>query len=113
MESFKSKYFSKVIELFNLKNVKQLGKLPENKLTQTINILNAIEKKIFKNFENEENKEELFLNFFTILFYINYKYNKDKKNEMFKNEKSKKYIYQALLTNEDFFTGLTLSKENN
>ena len=111
MESFKSKYFSQIVEIINPKSIKEFGELQKNKITIIINILNSIEKKIFTHFEDKTNKEQLYFNFYTILFYVSFKFNKDKLNEMFKNENIKKYLYKTLLINEELFTGLILPKE--
>ena len=112
MESFESPFFSKFLQIFKLENINSFTELPGDKINELINILNDIEKKIFTIFEKEENKEELLLNFFSILLYISFKYNKEKIGEIFKNEKIKKYLYKILLNNENLFIGLILPKEN-
>ena len=112
MESFESPLFAKFLKIFKPENIKSYVEIPEYKINSLINILNDLEKKIFEIFDKEENKEELILNFFTILLYISFKYNKEKIPEMFKNEKIKKYLYRALLINENIFIGLVLQKEH-
>ena len=110
-ESIGTKYIPKIIRLFKPGYLKGLTELDEGGFVPILNILKIIEKKNFVSFEKEENEEELFYNFYTLYLYLNLKLHKDKIDEIFLNEKIKKYLYKTLLENEDFFTGLTLKKE--
>ena len=111
LESYNSEYFPIVLDFFKHENIKEFGKLSEDELNRAFDVLNDLDKNIFSIFEKEENKEELFIKFYIIYIYMNIKYHKVKINEMFKNEKNKKYLYKALLINEDFSNGLFLTKE--
>ena len=111
MESFKSKYLPKLFEIFKPQNINNYGDIPKDKIRPVINVFNIIEKRIFESFEKEENKEELIFNLYTLLLYINSKFNKEKLDEMLKNEKIKKYLYKTLIINENIFIGLILTKE--
>ena len=106
-ESIGTKYIPKIIRLFKPGYLKGLTELDEGGFVPILNILKIIEKKNFVSFEKEENEEELFYNFYTLYLYLNLKLHKDKIDEIFLNEKIKKYLYKTLLENEDFFTGLT------
>lgn len=111
LESYNSEIFPKVIGIFKYENIKEFSKLSEEELNRTFEILKELDKNISSIFEKEENKEDLLLKFYTLYLYMNNKYYKEKINEMLKNEKSKKYLYKALLINEDFSNGLNLTKE--
>ena len=111
MESYESKYLPKLLEIFKPEIIKSFGDVKKEKINPLINILNDVEKKIFINFEKEEKKEEIIYNFYTILLYISFKFNKEKIDEIFKNEKIKKYLFKTLLNNENLFVGLFLTKE--
>jgi len=111
LESYNSEYFTKLIGFFRHENIKEFGKLSEDEINRTFDILTDLDKNIFSFFEKEENKEDLFLKFYILYLYMNIKYHKEKINDMFKSEKNKKYLYKALLINEDFGNGLILTKE--
>ena len=110
-ESIGTKHLPKLIRIFKPAHLKGLAELDEASLTPILNVMKVIEKKNFTSFEKEENQEELFFNFYSLYLYLNSRLNKDKIDEMFQNEKIKKYLYKTLLENEDFFTGVTLKKE--
>ena len=111
LESYESKYLSKLLELMKPENVEGYGVVPDEKLNIFVDVLNKIEEKIFARFENEENKEEIITNFFMLRFYINYQYFREKLNEMLQNKNINKYLYKNLLIYEDLFNNLILEEE--
>ena len=111
LESFKSQYLPKLFEIFKPQKINNYGDIPKDKIKPIINIFKIIEKRIFESFEKEENKEELIFNLCTLLLYINSKFNKEKFDEMLKNEKIKNYLFKSLIINENIFMGLILTKE--
>ena len=110
-ESIGTKYIPKIVRLFKPGHLKGLTELDEGVLLPILNVMKIIEKKNFAGFEKEENEEELYYNFYTLYLYGYLKLHKDKIDELFQNEKIKNYLYKTLSENEDFFTGLTLKKE--
>ena len=111
LETFKSKYLDELLEIFIPQNIYGFEYIPEEKLTEFINALNIIDNKILEKYVKKDNKENLIFNFYNILLYISFKYNKEKLDEIFKNEKIKKYLYKSLIMNQDFFSGFKMSKK--
>ena len=110
MESFKSPYFGDMLEIFKPKNIKGYGEISEEKAIKIIDNLGKVENKKFSNI-GEKNKEEKLLNFYTLLLYLSFKFNKGSLNEILQNESIKIYVYKTLLINENIFKGLILTKQ--
>ena len=102
-----------VLEIFNVKNLGEFGEIIEDELPKISDCLSKIEKKILTYIENKE-KENIILNFYTILLFFNYRFYKDKEkyDEMFKNNNTKKYLSKILLNNinEDLFKEISFTQ---
>ena len=120
-------YFLIFLECFNTKNVQEhllrfkaekiegLGVFPESKVKVIQNRLNIIsknpEKCLYLKDINDEDKEEMIGLFYSILLFFNMNYQKEKVEEMFKDNKILNYLSKKLISFGKLFQDLILPKD--
>ena len=112
LECFSTHLAQKHSLIFNPKKIKGIGDIPEKKLNQLKNILNAIlknpEEKLHLTKDGLKHQSlELFL---SVVLFFNLNYQKEKIREMFENKKFFNYLYKKLVDYREFFKDLVLPK---
>ena len=113
-ECFSTPLLQNHMLIFNPKKIKGTGDIPEKKLNQIKNILNAIlknpEEKL--HITEEELQRQTLELFLSVVLYFNLNYQKENIREMFENDKFFNYLYEKLVNYHQFFKDLVLPKED-
>ena len=98
---------------FNPKKIKKIGKLSEEKLEQIKNKLNELTNNINNIYsDNLNNHQKILELFFSIVYYFNYHFQKEKLNEMINNPQIFEYLFNYFSNNKFIFQDLILPKEH-
>ena len=100
---------------FKPEKIEGLGVFPESKVKVIQNRLNIIsknpEKCLYLKDANDEDKEEMIGLFYSILLFFNMNYQKEKVEEMFKDNKILNYLSKKLISFGKLFQDLILPKD--
>ena len=113
LECFKTKHIQQHLLKFKPEKIEGLGTFPDKKLQLIKNTLKAISKDPSNsmNLKNLNNEVELYELFYSILLYFNMNFQKEKVEEMFKDEKISTYLSKKLISFHDLYQGLILPKD--
>ena len=112
LECYRTKYIQQHLLKFKPEKIEGLGIFPEFKLKQLKTILNLLAKNPKSlNLHNSKDEAELMELFYSILLYFNMNFQKEKVEEMFKDDKISKYLIKKLNTFRDLYKELNLEKE--
>ena len=112
LECYRTKYIQQHLLKFKPEKIEGLGTFPEAKLKQLKTILNLLSKNPKSlNLHNSKDEAELMELFYSILLYFNMNFQKEKVEEMFKDDKISKYLIKKLNTFRDLYKELNLEKE--
>ena len=110
LESFNTKYFVKVLELFNSEKIKDSGEIQQNEIDEFKKILNNFEKKAnFKEIE-EEYKDLIIINLYSTIYFFCIKYNQEYLKNLFENNYIRQFLLKGLIKHRLFFSKITLPK---
>ena len=113
MECYKTKSIQQHLFCFKPEKIEGLGTFPESKIKLMKTILNLISKNPSKTLNLQNLKDEIELNelFYSILLYFNMNFQKEKVEEMFKDEKILTYLSKKLISFHSLYQGLILPKD--
>ena len=113
LECYRTKSIQQHLLKFNPAKIEGLGTVPESKLKIIKNILNVLGKNPSKSFNLQDSKDasELIEIFYSILLYFNMNFQKEKIDEMFKNDSILTYLSKKLISFHELYKDLVLEKE--
>jgi len=112
IECFNTQLIKKHLLTFKTEKIIELGEVNNKKLNQIKNILNLLIEKPEKILiENEENRQKLIELFYSVVFYFNLHFQKEKVKDLFENEQYSESLYEKLIKIGNYYKGLILPKK--
>ena len=113
LECYNTKHVQEHLLNFNPKKIEGFGKFPKSRLNQIQNELNKISENPQENLylNKAKDEEELIELFYSILLYFNMNFQKEKVEDMFKDENTLTYLSKRLISFRIFYQDLVLPQD--
>ena len=112
IECFNTILINRHLLIFKPEKIMGLGKVDNKKLNQIKNILNILAKKPEKiHIENEKYRQKTIELFYSVVFYFNLHFQKEKVKDLFENEQYSESLYDNFIKFNNYYKGLILPKK--
>ena len=113
LNCFATDFVQNLLLAFDPKKIKGIEDIPEKILKPIKNIINKFVKNPEQIHVKDENlRLETTKSFYSLTLYFNLKFQKEKINEIFENEKMKDHLYNKLSSYHEFFKDIILPKKD-